>query len=353
MTVDEFKELTMQVSRTHMKKREMALVLKYVAAERSERGDLKEAENRVNRAETLINDLVKSDLNLECLLARLEKVDLLLKMHKFAGQDKLREIAAVAKSAMELAKKLFGEKTLIYFKTMLKYATTLSKCEQTRQEGVTLFMSGLSLIREVKQTLNESDLAFNMLLFMLMESTLLENSNKDLDLSQLNQMVDKETSSNKYSHNLLKKQALVLIHQASCYDGPDLDSFTGTLVDQAAKLDRSSEIQKPSYLHIILRFFIANFKASNRNELDEAAAMSATLIKDIADYFGHDENIFSVAPRAVILESQFTQVASVDLNSFTINSPEHKAWLQQRQSLVQKTKDLEALIVKLNGEKCE
>jgi hypothetical protein len=106
---------------------------------------------------------------------------------------------------MELAKKLYGEKTLIYFKTMLKYATTLSKCPETRKEGIQTFMSGLAHIREVKQLLNESDLAFNMLLFMLMESTLLDNGSKDLDLSPLMQMVEKETSSNKYSHNLLKK----------------------------------------------------------------------------------------------------------------------------------------------------
>jgi hypothetical protein len=242
MTVNEFKELTMQVSRTHMKKREMALVLKYVAAERSERGDLKEAENRVNRAETLIMDLVKSDVNLECLLARLEKVDVLLKLHKFGSQAKLKEIATVAKSAMDLAKKLFGEKTLIYFKTMLKYATTLSKCDETRQEGITTFMSALAMVKETKQLLNESDLAFNMLLFMLMESTLLDNGTKDIDLSQLSQMVEKETGNNKYSHNLAKKQALVLIHQASCFDGANMESFVQTLVEQVAKIDRSGEI---------------------------------------------------------------------------------------------------------------
>jgi len=242
MTVNEFKELTMQVSRTHMKKREMALVLKYVAAERSERGDLKEAENRVNRAETLIMDLVKSDVNLECLLARLEKVDVLLKLHKFGSQAKLKEIATVAKSAMDLAKKLFGEKTLIYFKTMLKYATTLSKCDETRQEGITTFMAALAMVKETKQLLNESDLAFNMLLFMLMESTLLDNGAKDIDLSQLSQMVEKETGNNKYSHNLAKKQALVLIHQASCFDGANMESFVQTLVEQVAKIDRSGEI---------------------------------------------------------------------------------------------------------------
>jgi len=45
----------------------------------------------------------------------------------------------LALSAVDLAKKLYGEKSLIYFKTMLKYATTLSKTDR-RQEGIKLFM---------------------------------------------------------------------------------------------------------------------------------------------------------------------------------------------------------------------
>jgi hypothetical protein len=73
-----------------MKSREIAFVLKFVAAERSERGDLKEALIRVTRAEALITDtILKSELNLECLINRLEKVEVLLKILKFAGADKL------------------------------------------------------------------------------------------------------------------------------------------------------------------------------------------------------------------------------------------------------------------------
>lgn len=76
-----------------MKKREMAFVLKFVAAERSERGDFKEAESRVNRAEALITQsILKSDINLECLANRLEKVDVLLKIHKHGSPAKLAEI---------------------------------------------------------------------------------------------------------------------------------------------------------------------------------------------------------------------------------------------------------------------
>jgi hypothetical protein len=106
---------------------------------------------------------------------------------------------------------------------------------------------------------------------------------------------------------------LVLIHRASCFDGTNIESFLKELSDQTAKIDKSAEIVKPTYLQIMLKFFIANFKAQARIDLDDAAAMSAELIKDIAAYFGHDENIFSLAPRAIVLEKRFENVASVDL----------------------------------------
>ena len=49
LTVNEFKELTQQVTRTHMKSREIAFVLKFVAAERSERGEKSETRRRKPR----------------------------------------------------------------------------------------------------------------------------------------------------------------------------------------------------------------------------------------------------------------------------------------------------------------
>jgi len=85
------------------------------------------------------------------------------------------------------------------------------------------------------------------------------------------------------------------------------------LSEQSAKIDKSAEIVKPTYLQIMLKFFIANFNAQARIDFDDAAAMSAELIKDVASYFGHDENIFSLAPRAIVLEKQFENVASVNL----------------------------------------
>lgn len=152
-----------------------------------------------------------------------------------------------------------------------------------------------------------------MLLFMLMESPLLENGSNDLDLRPIHEMIEREACNAKYSHNQAKKQALILIHRASCFDGNDIESFLRELSLQNEKIDRSSEIMKPTYLQIMLKFFIANFKAQTRIDLQGAATLSKELINEIAAYFGHDENIFSLAPRAIVLEKRFEDVASIDL----------------------------------------
>lgn len=108
---------------------------------------------------------------------------------------------------------------------MLKYATTLTKRDETRQEGIKLFLSGMAWIKELKQTLNESDLPFNMLLFMLMESAQLDKGTLQVDLSAIEQMVTNETGNQKFTHNQVKKQTLYLIHQASNFAGADVDGF--------------------------------------------------------------------------------------------------------------------------------
>ena len=243
-----------------MAKREMAFVLKAVAMERSERGDLQEALNRVTRAE-ILNIFKKDQENLECLVNRLEKVDLLLKIHKFADEAKLKEIAVVAKSAMDLARKLFGEKTLIYFKSMLKYATTLSKCQESRAEGIKLFMSGLNLVKELKNVLNDSEIAYNMLHWMLLESPLIENGTNDVNLKEINELIEKEARSSKYSHNEMQKQSLLLIQKAFCFDPEkitDAPAFVAKLEAQVETIQAAG--MKQSYMQIMLKFFTCHFK---------------------------------------------------------------------------------------------
>lgn len=84
---------------------------------------------------------------------------------------------------------------------MLKYATTLSKSPETREDGIKMFMSGLNLIKEFKECFFDADLVFNLLLYMLMESQLLNNGTEDFDLAEINKLIEKETVESKYTRN--------------------------------------------------------------------------------------------------------------------------------------------------------
>ena len=99
-----------------------------------------------------------------------------------------------------------------------------------------------------------------MLLFMLMETQLLDNGSKDIEFAEIHAMIEKETAS-KYSHNSLKKQSLILVHKASVFDGQQMEVFLKQLEDQNIKIEKSSEVSKPCYLQIMLKFFLVNFKA--------------------------------------------------------------------------------------------
>ena len=114
---------------------------------------------------------------------------------------------------------------------MLKYALTLSKCTDTRAEGIKTFLSAISLIKEFKEVLTDTDLPFNMLLYMMMEAPLLDNGSGDVDLTTVNALIEKETEFTKYCHNQIKKQSLLLVCRASVYDGSDLASFLNLLCD--------------------------------------------------------------------------------------------------------------------------
>ena len=61
-------------------------------------------------------------------------------------------------------------------------------------------MDGLNLVKEFR-ILPDTDLSFNMLLLMMIESTELENEAKDVDFSKIQTMMGELTAPSKYSHN--------------------------------------------------------------------------------------------------------------------------------------------------------
>jgi hypothetical protein len=62
----------------------------------------------------------------------------------------------------------------------------------------------------------------------------------------------------------------------------------------------------------MLKFFLVNFKAQTRLDLETAAALSIDLIKEIETYFGHNENIFAICPKAIVLEKRFEEIAVIN-----------------------------------------
>ena len=63
----------------------------------------------------------------------------------------------------------------------------------------------------------------------------------------------------------------------------------------------------------MLKFFIVNYKGLARLDFEKAATMSVELIKEIASYFGNDENNFSIAPRSIVLEQKFEEYSKNDI----------------------------------------
>ena len=164
---------------------------------------------------------------------------------------------------------------------------------------------------------------------MLMETPLLDNGSKDIDFAEIHAMIEKETAS-KYSHNQLKKQSLILVHKASVFDGQQMEVFLKQLEDQNIKIEKSSEVSKPCYLQIMLKFFLVNFKAQSRLDLDTTATLSTDLIKEIETYFGHNENIFAISPKAIVLEKRFEEIAMLNSAQTIPNSKENGMWMKDK-----------------------
>ena len=120
------------------------------------------------------------------------------------------------------------------------------------------------------------------------------------------------------------------MHKASVFDGQQMEVFLKQLEDQNIKIEKSSEVSKPCYLQIMLKFFLVNFKAQSRLDLDTTATLSTDLIKEIETYFGHNENIFAISPKAIVLEKRFEEIAMLNSAQTIPNSKENGMWLKDK-----------------------
>ena len=99
------------------------------------------------------------------MLLNLAKVEILLKKHRFGSKEELREPIQIARRACELAKKIFGDKTLITNKTMLDCAVALMKSPSTKEEGKKVLAEAETLFTTINDEVackEDCDLLFNL-----------------------------------------------------------------------------------------------------------------------------------------------------------------------------------------------
>ena len=102
----------------------------------------------------------------------------------------------------------------------------------------------------------------------------------------------------------------------------------------------------------MLKFFICHFKTA-AGQIDECARMATVLIKEIEAYFGHSENVFSIPAKLILLQKQL-QDLSLKLQSAQESTDQYRIILQRAgPALLQKTKELEQLIIRMHGDKNE
>ena len=107
--------------------------MRALASKSFDLGNYEKALSQIARAERLAKGILPTDQHEQYLYIWLTKVEILLK--KMKNEEEARESIALAKKAMDLAKSLFGEKTLITNQAMLTYAMTLTMTPESIEES--------------------------------------------------------------------------------------------------------------------------------------------------------------------------------------------------------------------------
>ena len=74
-----------------------------------------------------------------------------------------------------------------------------------------------------------------------------------------------------------------------------------------------SGIPKPSYIQIMLKYFISNLYVRNQDMEGAVQIANQMLNQDIPNYFGHLENDISIEPMLIILNQKFDTLTQMQL----------------------------------------
>ena len=135
------------------------------------------------------------------------KIDILLKKLRHGTEEELREPIAIAKKAVDLSVKLFGENTFISNQTVLTYAIVLTKIPSMEEESKRMFAKAESMFEVIANQVSpkiaeRSNLMFNMILhynFMLNDcaGTVVQPSKRLELISRLKEIKDNDFNKTK------------------------------------------------------------------------------------------------------------------------------------------------------------
>ena len=125
-----FTDLTKAASRTHLRKPEMISIMRAKALKYSELGEYEKALSCVENVKNKCANFYENPMNPELLLNMQNEIEILKKKNVVEDAEVNKKIIEIAKQSMEMAVKIYGEKTFITNLTILTYALALSKCEE-------------------------------------------------------------------------------------------------------------------------------------------------------------------------------------------------------------------------------
>ena len=213
MDVETFAALAEAALGTHKSKPEVIQIMRALATKSYDLGNLEKALGQISRAERLAKEILKTEQHEHYLYIWLAKVEILLKKLRASDdQADVNEPIKIAKKAVDMAKSIFGEKTIMTNQAMLTYAMTLTRDPTKTEESREQFEKAEALFTVINNEISFREgcnLLFNMLLHY---NFMLNDFSTSVDTEKRMKLVQRLKSQAEVGiRQQLKKRALVAI----------------------------------------------------------------------------------------------------------------------------------------------
>ena len=139
MDLETFDNASKKAMGTHRQSPEGVQVMRALALKNSGVGKMDKAIHYITRASELAAQYISSKEDQEILHILTDKIEILLKKFANGTEEDFKEPIALAKQAMELAIKKYGEASFIANQTVLRYAIILTKVPSMEEESYKVF----------------------------------------------------------------------------------------------------------------------------------------------------------------------------------------------------------------------